>query len=87
MPLLGLRDRNQTWADGDDDRACCPATLDRLIGSKQGRWLALGILHQIEKHGELDFCLSLYPQKAAGKLYALMLAERLRIVGLRRAVV
>ena len=85
MPLLGLRDRNQSWADGDDDRLCCPATLDRLGGNQ--RRLALSVLRQIEQRGELDFCLSLYPPSASEKLRRMMFAEQLRLMGLRTAAV
>ena len=87
MPLLGLRDRQQSWADGDDDRLFCPATLDRLLGNQHGRGLALSVLKQIDDKGQLAFCLSLYPASAAAKLRKLMFAESVRLLGLRRAVV
>ncbi len=87
MPLLGLRDRSQSWFDGDDDHAICPRTLNRLIGNPNGKQQALDILRQIEERGELDYCLNLYPEKVAEKLRALMLAEQLRLTRLQRAVV
>lgn len=85
MPLLGLRDKNQSWTDGDDERLTCPATLDRLVGNPRGRYLALSILKQIQDNGQLDFTLSLYPAKLADKLRALMFAEGLRLMGKREA--
>ena len=85
MPLLGLRDRQQSWADGDDDRLCCPATLDRLVGNPHGQRLALSVLKQIDDKGQLAFCLSLYPASAAAKLRKLMLAETVRLEVLQRA--
>ena len=85
MPLLGLRDRQHIWADGDDDRLCCPATLDRL--SENEKMLALSILKQIERRNQLEFCLSLYSTKGAAKLQRLMFEERVRLIGLQRAIV
>ena len=82
MPLLGVRDKNQNWADGDDDRRVCPATLDTLIGSRNEH-LAFSILRQIEQRGELDFCLSLYTSNAANKLRYLMFTEAMRLSSLQ----
>lgn len=87
MPLLSLKDSEHVWADGDDNRASCPATLDREIVNAEGRALALSILRQIAEHAELEFCLSLYPDKTADKLRALMLGERIRLMNIQKATV